>query len=422
MAPTLKGLAISLLLLATHSDAKMKITPRAQDTQHVFAGDHAPRSFVERSIFGSRSRVGPLEIYEEDDDQLREECYSQPDSSLGGLLYGGSMSFAHLPQPDCFSRDSEEEFDIAIVGAPFDLGVSYRPGARFGPAATRLNSRRFHALMAYSTDHPSLNPLTSWAKVVDCGDIINTPFDKLVAIKQLQKGSQALLSGKTNNTEKSNQRRAITIGGDHTISLPAVRALSSVWGPVAILHFDSHLDTWDPKIIGGGLSKYSDINHGSMFHMLAEEGSISNNSNMHLGTRSMLMDEHADLDNDARCGFSMVKASDIDRLGVDGIVDKVKARVKDLPTYVSIDIDSLDPAFAPATGTLEAGGWTTRELFQVLRGLSKAGINIVGADVVEFSPVYDNGSETTGMAVAHIVYELLLWLVQVPVLAPTSVA
>ncbi|GIZ42925.1 hypothetical protein CKM354_000617200 [Cercospora kikuchii] len=393
-------------------------TPLVEDQQRLVASDDPATSFVDRSIFGSRSRLPDPAGYQIDE-LMQEECYIEPDSGLAGMLVAGSPTFAHLPQPDCFSNDSTSEFDIAIVGAPFDLGVSYRPGARFGPAAARLSSRRFHEHMSYSTDDPSLNPFRSWATVVDCGDISNTPFDKVEAIKHLQKGSHAILSGRTNDTHKSTQRRALTIGGDHTISLPVVRALSSFWGPVALLHFDSHLDTWDPKIIGGGASKYSQINHGSMFHILADEGSLSNDSNMHLGTRSMLFDSHDDLDDDARCGFSIIKAGAIDRLGVDGIVGKVKRRVGKLPTYVSIDIDSLDPAFAPATGTLEPGGWTTRELLQILRGLSEAGINIVGGDVVEFSPVYDNTAETTGLAVAHVVYELLLWMVRVPVPEPS---
>ncbi|KAL4902907.1 hypothetical protein BDW74DRAFT_169195 [Aspergillus multicolor] len=359
-------------------------------SQEILASDsNQGQSFIEASIFGrwSRNEDGPFE---------------------------STATFAHLPQRDCFS-DNTDPFDIAVVGAPFDLGVSFRPGARFGPTAARTSSMRYNPLMGYSTDHPSLNPFTSWATIVDCGDIANTPFDKLAAIKQLQHGMAAILSGKTSSTEDGTQRRVITIGGDHTISLPVLRALHKQRGPIAVLHFDSHLDSWDPKVLSGGISKYSDINHGSMFHILAEEGALLPDANVHLGTRSMLFDASADLENDARCGFSIIRASHIDQIGVQGIVRRVKNIVGDMPVYVSIDVDSLDPAFAPATGTLEIGGWSTREMVQVLRGLAAAGIKIVGGDVVEFSPVYDNTAGTTGMAVAHIVYELLMWMVQVPV-------
>ncbi|RDW78954.1 uncharacterized protein DSM5745_05806 [Aspergillus mulundensis] len=207
--------------------------------------------------------------------------------------------------------------------------------------------------------------------------------------------------------------------GDHTVRRnkqpPRPPSPVQEQSPIAVLHFDSHLDSWDPKVLGGGISKCSDINHGSMFHILAEEGALLPDANVHLGTRSMLFDATADLENDARCGFSIIRASDIDRIGVQGIIERVGDIVGDMPVYVSINVDSLDPAYAPATGTLEIGGWSTREMVQVLRGLAAAGIKIVGGDVVEFSPVYDNTAGTTGMAVAHIVYELLMWMVQVPV-------
>jgi agmatinase len=144
--------------------------------------------------------------------------------------------------------------------------------------------------------------------------------------------------------------------------LPILRALHSTWGRVAVLHFDSHLDTWDPQQLGGGLGKYSDVNHGTMLHIAHEEGLLSNNSNMHLGSRCALFDEHFDLNNDLRCGFSMIRARDLDKLGIDKVVRKIVDRVGNEYVYLSIDIDVLDPAFAPATGTIEPGGWTTREV------------------------------------------------------------
>jgi agmatinase len=208
---------------------------------------------------------------------------------------------------------------------------------------------------------------------------------------------------------------------------------------VAVLHFDSHLDTWDPKQLGGGLTRYSEVNHGTMLHIAHEEGLLSNHSNMHLGSRCALFDEHYDLNNDIRCGFSIIRARELDKIGVDKVVKKIVDTVGDEYVYLSVDIDVLDPAYAPATGTIEPGGWTTREvtvtllsknqdwpknfqLLAIINGLSDAGLKIIGSDVVEFTPVYDNAAETTGIAVGQIVYEILQWMVKVPVKTPKAAA
>lgn len=216
-------------------------------------------------------------------------------------------------------------------------------------------------------------------------------------------------------------------------ALPALRALHPTWGKVAVLHFDSHLDSWDPKQLGGGLSKYAEVTHGSLLHLAHEEGLLSENRNMHLGSRSMLFDKDYDLDNDARCGFSYIRARELDVIGLDAVVERIVETVGDQFVYLSVDIDVLDPgmrpwileawnkvslidaAFTPATGTIEPGGWTTRELLQILNGLSRAGVKIIGADVVEFSPVYDDAAERTAIAVGQVVYEILQWMIRVPV-------
>lgn len=219
--------------------------------------------------------------------------------------------------------------------------------------------------------------------------------------------------------------------------MPILRALHSTWGRVAVLHFDSHLDTWDPKQLGGGLTKHSEVNHGTMLHIAHEEGLLSNDSNMHLGSRCMLFDAHFDLNNDLRCGFSYIRARELDTIGVDRVVKNIVERVGDEFVYLSIDIDVLDPAFAPATGTIEPGGWTTREvslpyissrfsrlrnylqLLAIINGLSNAGLKIIGSDVVEYTPIYDNAAESTGIMVGQIIFEILHWMVKVPVKKPT---
>ncbi|ESZ92335.1 hypothetical protein SBOR_7284 [Sclerotinia borealis F-4128] len=332
------------------------------------------------------------------------------DNDLDDIISNSGGTFAHLPAIDCFNQESDASFDVAIVGHPFDLGVTYRPGARFGPSAARQGARR----MSPTVD-TGVNPFRDWATVVDCGDISNTPFDKHLALKQLENGMKAINSRRPKNATDGKAIRVISIGGDHTITLPILRALHSTWGRVAVLHFDSHLDTWDPVQLGGGLSKYTDVNHGTMLHIAHEEGLLSNHSNMHLGTRCPLRDQHFDLDNDLRCGFKYVRARELDKLGIEEVVRRIVETVGDEYVYLSVDIDVLDPAFAPATGTIEPGGWTTRELLQIIGGLSRAGLKIVGSDVVEFTPVYDNTAETTGIVVGEIIYEILQWMVHVPV-------
>ncbi|KAH6974396.1 arginase family protein [Ilyonectria sp. MPI-CAGE-AT-0026] len=364
-----------------------------------------PSNFIQTSIFHHQPAL--LASVDEPVQHVYDDF--QDDIPFQGIAY-----FAHLNNTNCFSASTDGTFDIAIVGAPFDLGVTYRPGARFGPAAARMGSRRLSPSMGYSMDH-GVNPFRDWARVVDCGDISNTPFDKLQAIHELQKGWEAIGARTVHNTAKGNVPRIIGIGGDHTISLPAIRSLYKTWGRVAVLHFDSHLDSWDPKQLGGGLTKYSQVTHGSMFHILHEEDLLSRTSNMHLGSRSMLFDDRYDLENDARCGFSYIRARELDEMGVENVVDRIVDTVGDEYVYLSIDIDVLDPAFTPATGTIEPGGWTSRELLRILDGLSKAGVKIVGSDVVEFTPAYDNTAETTGIVVSEIIYEILQWMIRVPV-------
>jgi agmatinase len=195
----------------------------------------------------------------------------------------------------------------------------------------------------------------------------------------------------------------MVLGGDHTIALPVLRALHAQHGPLALVHFDAHLDTWDTYF-------QAPYTHGTPFRRASEEGLIVKGQSAHVGIRGSLYDRH-DLIDDEELGFTIVHCRDVDRLGVDGILERVLSRVGDAPLYVSIDIDVLDPAFAPATGTPEAGGLTSRELLAVLRGL--ASLNLVGADVVEVSPAYDH-AEITAVAAANLAYELVTLMAMGP--------
>jgi agmatinase len=291
--------------------------------------------------------------------------------------FAGPATFARLPRIDEVS-----DVDVAIIGVPFDAGVSYRPGARFGPAHVRESSR----LLRPYNPAADVSPFAS-QQVVDAGDLAVNPFSLDEAIAQVEAGARAML-------ERAG--RLVTIGGDHTIALPLLRAVAARHGPVAVVHFDAHLDTWD-TYFGAAHT------HGTPFRRASEEGLIDRSGCLHVGTRGPLYSSR-DLHEDAELGFHVVPSVEIDALGARGIAERIRDRVGDRPVYLSIDIDVLDPAFAPGTGTPEAGGMTSRELLATLRSFGE--LNLVGADVVEVAPAYDH-AEITGIAAAHTVYEIL---------------
>ena len=291
--------------------------------------------------------------------------------------YGGPSTFARLPR-----LDEVERADVAVVGVPFDSGVSYRPGARFGPAHVRTSSK----LLRNYTPVQDVEPFAD-QQVADAGDIACNPFDIQDAIKQIDEGVRGVLdtSGKL-----------VTIGGDHTIALPLLRVMHEMHGEIAVVHFDAHLDTWD-TYFGAPLT------HGTPFRRASEEGLIDKTASMHVGIRGPLYSRQ-DLTDDQVLGFQVIGAHDMDDMGWRGAVEQIRARVGDRPTYVSLDIDVLDPAYAPGTGTPEAGGLTSRELLNILRSFGQ--LNLVGADIVEVAPAYDH-AEITGVAAAHAAYELI---------------
>ncbi|KAK4949927.1 hypothetical protein LTR10_011769 [Elasticomyces elasticus] len=337
---------------------------------------------------------------------------SKKDSLAEFEKYSGLTTFSNLPWVHCLSPEKDvEKYDIAFLGAPFDTATTGRPGTRFGPTGIRLGSRRIGALMSWSP-YTHNNTFLSWARVVDCGDAPLTFLDNTVALQQLEKAHKVVSGRPANTSEVSSVPRIITLGGDHTTTLAALRSTISHWGPVSVIHFDSHIDTWDPKVLGGGVSRYAGLNHGTFLHIAHEEGLILNSS-AHAGIRAPAINKKYDWKNDKRCGFEIITARDIDKIGVAGIIEKLKARVGDTNVYISVDIDVLDPAFAPATGTAEVGGWTTRELLSILDGLE--GLKVIGADVVEVAPIYDNPGETTVLAAAEVAHSLMSLMVETPV-------
>ena len=291
--------------------------------------------------------------------------------------FAGPDTFARLPRLQDLSGA-----DVVIAGVPFDSGVSYRPGARFGPTAVRNGSK---LLRPY---HPGLDAHPFGAQqVADAGDIPANPFDIREAIDSVERGARSVLDAADH---------LVAIGGDHTIALPLLRATAAKHGPVALVHFDAHLDTWDTYF-------GAPYTHGTPFRRAVEEGVLALDSSAHVGIRGPLY-AYSDLTDDKELGFASVTTTDVARHGTDQAVDRIRERVGDRPVYVSVDIDVLDPAHAPGTGTPEPGGLTTRELQLILRGFTD--LNVVGADVVEVSPAYDH-AELTALAAANVAYEFL---------------
>ncbi|SCW01650.1 LAFE_0E04302g1_1 [Lachancea fermentati] len=342
-----------------------------------------------------------------------EHRYEYPDDSfLSDIqLFSGIVTFAHVPIARCFEHLGSKkapQYDIAIVGAPFDTSVSYRPGARFGPNSIRQGSRRLGKGILPVRGFPGsklrkLDPYNSGYKIVDCGDVPMTPFDNRIALNQLYRGQRAIHNHSTVK-EDLKAPKVITLGGDHTVTLMALKSAYEHHGQMAVIHFDSHIDTWDPKVLGGGITKRQSINHGTFLHFAHEWGYIKDDKSMHVGIRAPFLDP-SDEQHDQDCGFEKIVARDFDIYGFKEIVRQIKERVGDLPVYLTIDIDVLDISVAPGTGTPEPGGLTARELLTVLDGLE--GLNIVGADVVEVLPAFDSNGEITSIVAAQVIDSIL---------------
>ena len=299
---------------------------------------------------------------------------------LGTVMprYAGPATFCRLPElrdvPYC---------DVAILGIPFDSGTSYRPGARFGPQAIRQASRQLRTNFHPAYDAEPYKTL----QVADAGDVSCTPFNIEEAIAQIEKAASELFE---------DAGAIVSLGGDHTIAVPLLRAVNKQVGPVALVHFDAHLDTWDTYF-------GAPYTHGTPFRRAAEEGLFRDDASMHVGIRGPLYSSK-DLENDRELGFKVIHCDELESHGVDHVVERIRRRVGDHPLYLSIDIDVLDPSHAPGTGTPEVAGLTSRELLNIIRGLR--GLNLVSADIVEVAPAYDH-AEITSLAAATIAFEMI---------------
>jgi agmatinase len=292
--------------------------------------------------------------------------------------YAGPSTFCRLPElrdvPYC---------DVAILGIPFDSGTSYRPGARFGPQAIRQASRNLRTNFHPDYDTEPFKTL----QVADAGDVGCNPFSIEEAIAQIEKDATELFKSAAT---------IVSLGGDHTIAVPLLRAVNKQVGPVALVHFDAHLDTWDTYF-------GAPYTHGTPFRRAAEEGLFKDDASIHVGIRGPLYSRE-DLINDEELGFKVVHCDELESHGVDHVVKRIRDRVGDNPLYLSIDIDVLDPAHAPGTGTPEIAGMTSREMVNIIRGLK--GLKLIAADVVEVAPAYDH-AEITSLAAATIAFEMI---------------
>jgi agmatinase len=292
--------------------------------------------------------------------------------------FAGVRTFMRLPHVSDLAG-----VDAAAVGIPFDTATSFRPGARFGPEAIRSASallRPYHPVLEVDV----LDALS----VVDYGDLPVAPGDTEGTYRRIESGLAPLVEAGV---------FPLVLGGDHSITLAELRALARRHGPMALVHLDSHTDTWD---------EYFDQRyfHGTTFLRAVEEELIDPHGSVQAGMRGSLF-SGSDLDDARALGFEVIPSDQLRALGPSGYARTVRERVGDRPVFFSFDIDFLDPAFAPGTGTPEIAGFSTSDAVALLRALR--GIRLVGADVVEVSPPYDGPGQPTSTAAANIALDLL---------------
>jgi agmatinase len=303
--------------------------------------------------------------------------HPQPTDALEYARFAGIPTFCRLP-----NITDPNELDIAIVGVPFDGGTTYRPGPRFGPRHVRVQS----AIIRPWNPVLKVNPFEKY-RVADFGDLPVNPLSIEDTFRRIERGITPILVGGA---------RSLCVGGDHSISLPILRAIAKYHGgPINVIQFDAHNDLWD-EYFG---SKYS---HGTPFRRAFEEGLLNDGGVLQVGLRGQVYAEN-DFNLAREHKVRMVTAEEFHEKGM-APVKRHLAAFKNKPVYVTLDIDCVDPAYAPGTGTPQVGGFTSHQILQLVRALR--GLNIIGADLVEVSPQFDAG-EITSLLAANLLYELL---------------
>jgi agmatinase len=303
--------------------------------------------------------------------------YGPPDASRAPR-YTGVRTFARCPHVT-----SPDGVDVAVIGVPFDTATSYRPGARFAPEAIRAGST---LLRPY---HPALGvDVFAQQSVADLGDAEITPGNAERSAGQIAAALEPLVAAGAT---------PLVLGGDHSIALGELRAHATAHGPVALVLLDAHADTWD--------SYYGErYFHGTPFRRAVEEGLVDTERSLLAGMRGSLYGPE-DLDAARSLGFELLLGEELAAMAPEEYAARVRARAGEGAAFLSFDIDVVDPAFAPATGTPEAGGLSAREALSFARAL--AGMSFCGYDVVEVAPPYDDPGQTTAMLAANIAYEFL---------------
>ena len=303
--------------------------------------------------------------------------HPQPVDALEYARFTGVPTFMRLP-----NITEPEELDIAIVGIPFDGGTTYRPGPRFGPRGVRNQS----AIIRPWNPVLHVNPFKKY-RVADFGDLPVNPLSIEDTFSRIERGLAKVVAGGA---------RTLCVGGDHSISLPILRAVcKNHRGPISLIQFDAHNDLWD-EYFG---SKYS---HGTPFRRAFEEGLLIDGGVLQVGLRGQVYGED-DFDFARKHKVRMVTAEDFHAKGMQPVLRHLRA-FRGKPVYVTLDIDCVDPAYAPGTGTPQVGGFTSAQIVELVRALN--GLSIVGADLVEVSPPFDNG-DLTSLLAANLLFELL---------------
>lgn len=300
-----------------------------------------------------------------------------PHNSLNSPRFAEVKTFMRLP-----NVRTTEDIDYAIVGVPFDTGVTYRPGQRFAPAAIRDISS---LIKPYNVPH-NVNVVEELSGV-DFGDVSVNPGYILDTYERMEAGILPIAEAGV---------IPICLGGDHSITLGELRAIAKVHGPVALVHFDSHFDTID-EYFG---KKY---NHGTVFKRAVEEGLIDVEHSIQIGMRGTFYSID-DLLGSTDLGFEVITSFEMQEIGIDETIKRIIRRVGDAKAFCTFDIDFVDPAYAPGTGTIEVGGWTGAEALHMVRSLKD--INFVGYDLVEVLPEFDP-SQITAFLGANIVFEFI---------------
>lgn len=302
----------------------------------------------------------------------------RPVSGLESPRFAGVRTFARLPHVR-----NLDGVDVAIVGVPFDTGGTFRVGCRFGPSAIREASA---LLRPYN---PALKvAVFEHVSAVDYGDLPVIPGFIEPSYERIVDGLVPILDAGV---------VPLLLGGDHSVSLAHLRAVARKHGPVALVQFDAHGDVWD-EYWG---QRYT---HGTPFRRAVEEGLLDTRRCVQVGMRGSLYDPD-DLQMARDLGFLVITSAELQEQGVQHVVEVVRDRVGEGPVFISFDVDFVDPAFAPGTGTPEVGGPTSAEALELVRGL--AGLELVAADVVEVLPSYDSPGQVTALLAANVVYELL---------------